>query len=586
MSIPKLDKALVQDLATAEGVCIRPLLRRLVDRATGEARSVVLPCGSTRESRCPSCAKRARSLRMHQCAEGWHLQDEVPDREPNDDDTEDNESGDESEDDTDESSRRVRSTKRRQDATDLPVRPVEKRTVGTTFPGNGGQVFRPSMFTTLTMPSYGKVVPGVGVPLDPARYDYRRGALDAMHFAKLFDRWMQNLRRCAGYQVQYFAAVEPQRRLAPHLHAALRGRIERTVIRQVTKGTYFQLWWPQHHTPLYVRRIPLWDGLDYLDPDTETPLRTWDQALADIDQDPDAKPAHVMRFGSQVDIKGIIAPSPDADRTIRYLTKYLAKSMANPMTAETDLPDKHADARRQHHDRMSRQVRWLPCSPDCTNWLRYGIQPKNTGPGMAPGSCPSKAHDCEHLGLGGRRVLVSRKWTGKTLDMHKADRAAVVRQVLQEAGIEVEDKDKCAADVLAADGQPRFQWTTLPLGDSSYQDTICAEVVQRRAWREQYEQAKRATAELTHLWTVIRQPTRTASNAALSRGNTMDEMRLPEDRLWSADEVSYYLGVPVTTLYQWKCQRQGPPVRRVGRFLRYRADDVKSWVARLDNAVA
>ena len=142
---------------------------------------------------------------------------------------------------------------------------------------------------------------------------------------------------------------------------------------------------------------------------------------------------------------------------------------------------------------MSRQVRWLPCSPGCTNWLRYGIQPENTGPGMAPGFCPSKAHDCEHLGLGGRRVLVSRKWTGKTLDMHKADRAAVVRQVLQEAGIEVEDKNRCAADVLAPDGQPRFQWTTLPLGDSSYQDTVFAAVLQRRAWREQYEQAKRAT---------------------------------------------------------------------------------------------
>ena len=86
-----------------------------------------------------------------------------------------------------------------------------------------------------------------------------------------------------------------------------------------------------------------------------------------------------------------------------------------------------------------------------------------------------------------------RKWTGKTLDEHKADRANIVRLVLEEAGIEVDDKDRCAADVLADDGQPRFQWSTLPLGDASYQDTVFAAVLQRRAWREQYEQAKAAT---------------------------------------------------------------------------------------------
>jgi hypothetical protein len=55
---------------------------------------------------------------------------------------------------------------------------------------------------------------------------------------------------------------------------------------------------------------------------------------------------------------------------------------------------------------------------------------------MIPGMCPCKAHDRECLGLDGRRVLVSRHWTGKTLTEHKADRAAVVRAVLEEAGID------------------------------------------------------------------------------------------------------------------------------------------------------
>jgi len=80
------DKAMVAGLAQDQGVCVRPLARRLVDRVTGEASTVVLPCGSTRESRCPTCARRARVLRMHQCAEGWHRVDELPevDLEPDD----------------------------------------------------------------------------------------------------------------------------------------------------------------------------------------------------------------------------------------------------------------------------------------------------------------------------------------------------------------------------------------------------------------------------------------------------------------------------------------------------------------------
>jgi hypothetical protein len=34
-------------------------------------------------------------------------------------------------------------------------------------------------------------------------------------------------RRYLGYDVQYFAAVEPQRRLAPHVHLARRGTVSR-----------------------------------------------------------------------------------------------------------------------------------------------------------------------------------------------------------------------------------------------------------------------------------------------------------------------------------------------------------------------
>ncbi|GAA2757386.1 hypothetical protein F4554_000128 [Actinopolymorpha rutila] len=63
-----------------------------------------------------------------------------------------------------------------------------------------------------------------GTPVDPASYDYRRAALDALHLSKLWDRVTKNLRRAVGYEVQCLATLQPQRRLAPHLHVAIRGR--------------------------------------------------------------------------------------------------------------------------------------------------------------------------------------------------------------------------------------------------------------------------------------------------------------------------------------------------------------------------
>jgi hypothetical protein len=99
------------------------------------------------------------------------------------------------------------------------------------------------MFLTLTCDSYGRVNAD-GTPVDPDSYDYRRAARDAIHFPKLVDRFWQNLRRAVGWDVQYFACLEPQRRLAPHLHAAFRGTIPRALLRQVAAATYHQVWWP------------------------------------------------------------------------------------------------------------------------------------------------------------------------------------------------------------------------------------------------------------------------------------------------------------------------------------------------------
>ncbi len=139
--------------------------------------------------------------------------------------------------------RRHRTTRRRQDAAPLPRRKIAACTIGKAYTAPDGKTFRPSMFVTLTCPTYGRVRED-GTPADPARYDYQQAARDALHFAALFDRFMQNLRRFLGYDVQYFAAVEPQRRLAPHIHLAMRGTVSRAELRRVLAATYHQVWWP------------------------------------------------------------------------------------------------------------------------------------------------------------------------------------------------------------------------------------------------------------------------------------------------------------------------------------------------------
>jgi Replication initiator protein, pSAM2 len=348
------------------------------------------------------------------------------------------------------------------------------RTVGRVFTTADGKQYRPSMFLTATLPSYGAVLAD-GAPRNPAHCDYRRAALDALHFSKLCGRLWANLRRCAGFNVQYFSAIEAQHRLAPHLHAAIRGAIPRAILRQVVEATYYTLWWPPFDEPVYVGRAPVWTGTDYVNPDTGEVLPTWQQALDALDADQDAQPPHVLRFGRQLDLQGVIPEH--ADRAIRYLTKYLTKAIGK---THTD-PDSLNAAYEQHIDRMHVELRFLPCSPRCANWLRYGVQPDHPGPGLVPGQCRGRAHDRENLGIN-RRVLPSRKWSGKTVAQHKADRAEVVRQTLVSAGMDDLDLDRLAASVTMPDGSPRFVWTDTRPDHDTYIKVILHSVAERQRW--------------------------------------------------------------------------------------------------------
>lgn len=50
------------------------------------------------------------------------------------------------------------------------------------------------------------------------------------------------------------------------------------------------------------------------------------------------------------------------------------------------------------------------------------------------------------------------------------------------------------------------------------------------------------------------------------------------DRLWSTLDVSRFLGVPVSTLHQWRYLGRGPAAFRVGKHLRYDPDAVRRWL--------
>jgi hypothetical protein len=467
---------------------------RRTDLETGATELVDLPCGATREDKCPACAARARRLRQQQIREGWHRADEpVPAPEPATGDqvglvvlrahleydraqtllrpmSADQRAGELADTDAaiaelDEEiaaaglrgrtapgrdtgdqgersgPRRVRSTRRRQDAPDLPRRPVEARTVGREYQAPDGKSYRPSLFLTLTLPSYGRVR-GDGTPVDPASYDYRAAAWDAVHFPRLLDRFWQNLRRAVGWNVQYAGSVEPQRRLAPHAHFAVRGTIARALIRQVAAATYHQVWWPAVNAPCYrPDHPPVWDEqrAAFVDPDTGDPLTSWGEALDQVDNDPQAEPVHVVRFGVQVHAQGVTAGSPDADRCVRYITKYLTKHAAACHRVDTD-------AQRAHLERFHTALRLVPCSPRCPNWLLSGIQPDHAHPKLAPGRCRARVHQRATLGLGGRRVLVSRQWSGKTLADHRADNRAWVRALLGLTAEGADDGDQGKTD--------------------------------------------------------------------------------------------------------------------------------------------
>jgi hypothetical protein len=211
----------------------------------------------------------------------------------------------------------------------------------------------------------------------------------------------------------------------------------------------------------------------YLDPATGELLPTWYEALDAIS--PDDEPWHVVRFGAKFDAQGVLAGSKDSTRCIGYLTKYLTKQLG-----DCHQPD--SDAQREHMERLGEALRYEPCSPTCTSWLRYGIQPKNPRPGLVPGQCKGKAHRYDHLGYAGRRVLVSRKWSGKRLADHRGDRQAWLTEMLG----------------LSATDPGTYRWDQVQPGDDDYMPAgrrLLHAVADRLQWENALNEARRRAQE-------------------------------------------------------------------------------------------
>lgn len=65
---------------------------------------------------------------------------------------------------------------------------------------------------------------------------------------------------------------------------------------------------------------------------------------------------------------------------------------------------------------------------------------------------------------------------------------------------------------------------------------------------------------------------------------SMDTERSTADNPWGLEplldvkELAHYLGVPVSTVYDWRTRDLGPRAYRFGKHLKFAVSDVRIWV--------
>ncbi len=487
-ALPRAIDAL-KHLAEEYGVCVRPLALRRTDLDTGLTEVIDLPCGATREDKCPPCAKRGRRLRQAQIREGWHRTDEPnpgpnrpteeqkalirvagapgvrprrrrarrpvgPGRRPRRGDprsrrsdrgrgaagpgratapTATRTSDDEG------TARRKRSTRRRQDAPDLPRQQVEPRTVGRAYTAPDGTTYRPSMWLTLTLDSYGPCTPASGAaptravrrahgdddaarhPVDPTATTTggRPGTPSTSPAAgpvlaepaplRRLERPVRRLRRAATPPRPTRALRHPRHHPRATARAGRGGHLPPGVVadrRRIQRYT--------------VDRPPVWDAdrRRWVDPDTRRAADHLGRGPRRHRRRPGRRTRRTWSgFGAQVDARGV-KPGTRGRRTrpSGYITKYITKD-----TADCHKPRTDRAARRTSTGSGTRTAVTPVLRP--VRELAALRRPARRRPRQAqPGRCKGKVHQRATLGIGGRRILISRDWSGKTLADHRARR--------------------------------------------------------------------------------------------------------------------------------------------------------------------
>ena len=102
-------------------------------------------------------------------------------------------------------------------------------------------------------------------------------------------------------------------------------------------------------------------------------------------------------------------PAPPRERAIKYVTKYVTKDLVDQTIVK-------GDPQKDHLERLHEELA-ICLLGRCANWLLYGVQPKNAKPALT--AAVQGQGSRRRLRLTGRRCLVSRNWSNKTLTDHR-----------------------------------------------------------------------------------------------------------------------------------------------------------------------
>ena len=60
--------------------------------------------------------------------------------------------------------------------------------------------------------------------------------------------------------------------------------------------------------------------------------------------------------------------------------------------------------------------------------------------------------------------------------------------------------------------------------------------------------------------------------------DTSNKTPLGLEPLIGLPELAAYLGIPVSTIYDWRVNGKGPRAYRFGKYLKFAASDVRAWI--------